>query len=355
MVDQVNPNALRVLDNNGAPISGAKIYVYETGTTTDVTVYTDTALSAPHAQPIVADGNGYVAQIFYGGSTALKIVITDADDVTLQTLDPAPQIGVTGGAASAISFSPTGSLVSTDVQAAIEEVQANIPAGVNENANTLVTSSGTSSAFTITSPDPISAYAADQSWLVLWHIANLNAATVNVDGQGAKTLKVYNGSGKANASAGAVQTQQICRLYYDGTDMILVEPTGVENHPGQMQIIKSASLNTSSPSDAWAATEKLVVDNFQPINASAFTDASGSRAAGTSYQNTTGGEILVMIKCDDTGSGTRVLETSPDNSAWTTQSSGNDWALLVALVPNNTYYRLSSGYDFEQWLERANA
>lgn len=111
----------RQLDANGDPASGAKALVYETGTTTPVTVYTDTALSVAHASPIVANSAGYFAQAFYGGSTALKVVVTDSADATLVTYDPVPLVALDGSAAVNVSFSPTTEIPQTNVQAAIVE------------------------------------------------------------------------------------------------------------------------------------------------------------------------------------------------------------------------------------------
>ena len=114
----------RQLDANGDAASGAKALVYETGTTTPVTVYTDTALSVAHASPIVADSAGYFAQAFYGGSTALKVVVTDSSDATLVTYDPVPLVSLSGSAASDVTFAPTTEIPQTDVQAAIVAVEA---------------------------------------------------------------------------------------------------------------------------------------------------------------------------------------------------------------------------------------
>ena len=49
----------RVTDSNGDPASGALAYFYQTGTTSPVTVYTDTGLSVAHASPVVADSGGF--------------------------------------------------------------------------------------------------------------------------------------------------------------------------------------------------------------------------------------------------------------------------------------------------------
>lgn len=112
----------RQLDANGDPVSGAKANVYETGTTTPVTVYTDTGLSVAHANPIVSDGSGYFAQAFYGGATALKVVVTDSADATIVTYDPVPLVSLSESAASDVTHAPSTGNTATDVQTAIDNL-----------------------------------------------------------------------------------------------------------------------------------------------------------------------------------------------------------------------------------------
>lgn len=108
--------------SSGVIAAGAKAYFYETGTTTPVTVYSDAALTTPHADPLVANSAGEFAQVFYGGGTALKAVIKTSAGATIATIDPVPLVTSTGSAADAISFSPVAGNAATDVQTAIENI-----------------------------------------------------------------------------------------------------------------------------------------------------------------------------------------------------------------------------------------
>lgn len=54
----------RVTDTNDDPLSGAKLYFYDAGTTDDRTVYQDDALSVAHAQPVVCGSDGLVPAIY---------------------------------------------------------------------------------------------------------------------------------------------------------------------------------------------------------------------------------------------------------------------------------------------------
>lgn len=77
---------LTVLDANGNPVSGAKIYTYVAGTTTLVATYTDVALMVANTNPIIADSAGrYIAFLSPGAS--YKYVVQFADGSSLRTQD----------------------------------------------------------------------------------------------------------------------------------------------------------------------------------------------------------------------------------------------------------------------------
>ena len=119
----------RGLDRNGAPQSGAKCYIYQSGTTTAVTV-TDSAGTAL-AWPVVADIDGAFPQMFYAGSYTLKAVITASDGTILPagTIDPVA-IVTNVSTATGIAFTPTADVPQTNVQAAVAAI------GTAEVANT---------------------------------------------------------------------------------------------------------------------------------------------------------------------------------------------------------------------------
>jgi len=77
----------RPVDAAGAPYSGARLYAYLAGTTTPTDLYTTSALTTPHAWPVVADSGGLFAAIYLSQSLAYKIVLMDADDVPVWSQD----------------------------------------------------------------------------------------------------------------------------------------------------------------------------------------------------------------------------------------------------------------------------
>ena len=92
---QIFPPGFRVLDSSGTPISGAKIKVYDAGTLTPRTVYSNSGLSSSLGSTVYTDSAGVpVASqgsstpvMVYTGTTAYKIVFTTSADVAIITLD----------------------------------------------------------------------------------------------------------------------------------------------------------------------------------------------------------------------------------------------------------------------------
>lgn len=67
--------------NAGVYVSGAKLFVYNAGTTTKRAIYTTSALSAPHLNPLVADSNGRFAAFWVDPSGgAYKLVLASSSD-----------------------------------------------------------------------------------------------------------------------------------------------------------------------------------------------------------------------------------------------------------------------------------
>ena len=72
-------------DNNGAPLSGGLLYVYEAGTSTPATTYSDVDLSIPNTNPVVLDAGGRATVFLAPGS--YKFVQRTSADVVVWTQD----------------------------------------------------------------------------------------------------------------------------------------------------------------------------------------------------------------------------------------------------------------------------
>ena len=117
MTNQLTVTPPRGFDRNGEPLAGAKAYVYLTGTMTAATV-TDKN-GSPLPWPVMADLDGTFPQMFYAGTSRLKLTITDSADViqpgfpidpaTLSPIDQvqfASQAEAEAGTSNAVSMSP---------------------------------------------------------------------------------------------------------------------------------------------------------------------------------------------------------------------------------------------------------
>jgi hypothetical protein len=127
MADQIWPNGSRLLDANGDPLSGAKVYAYESGTATLMTIYTDSTLTVAGPNPVQTDAQGLIPPMWHDGSVDVKVNATDAADVVLNgfPIDPAPSFKG-GSAANDISFTATPDVPANSVQGAIEHVGSEV-------------------------------------------------------------------------------------------------------------------------------------------------------------------------------------------------------------------------------------
>jgi hypothetical protein len=82
------------MSGNGTSYPAAKLYFYETGTTTPKDTYNDADLDPAHvnANPVVADANGLFG-VIYLGTGDYKVILKDASDNTLWTVDPQSGLG----------------------------------------------------------------------------------------------------------------------------------------------------------------------------------------------------------------------------------------------------------------------
>ena len=100
-------------DSNGRPLSGAKLYIYEAGTTTPATTYTNYALSEEHPFPIVADANGRVPSFWLAdGSYRARLTtsggVVQFDEDSIQALGPSSGEGGGSDTTPAAAIAQTG-------------------------------------------------------------------------------------------------------------------------------------------------------------------------------------------------------------------------------------------------------
>jgi len=83
------------IDQNGSPISGAKLNIYEAGaTTTRLKTFSDKALTVPNTNPVIAASNGIFPDLFTAAGD-YRVIYTDADDVTIKDWDELTVVATT--------------------------------------------------------------------------------------------------------------------------------------------------------------------------------------------------------------------------------------------------------------------
>jgi hypothetical protein len=95
-------------DANGTPRSGARLYFYEPTTLTPKDVYSDSGLTTPIVQPVVASSAGLWATMFMQASL-YRVILKDSSDVTIwdeDNFDPGLAAGF--GVSSVVGVSQGG-------------------------------------------------------------------------------------------------------------------------------------------------------------------------------------------------------------------------------------------------------
>jgi hypothetical protein len=93
-----------------ALISGAALYFYEAGTTTQLTVYSDSDLETPHSWPVEADSSGRFPPIYLPVGDYKVVLKDDVGGTTLWTADDVP--GTPAEAADLTSARPSTPVLS---------------------------------------------------------------------------------------------------------------------------------------------------------------------------------------------------------------------------------------------------
>lgn len=83
------PISLQTIFRDGRPVIGAKVLMYEAGTTTPKTVYQESTLQAAHPRPILTDSQGMVPPI-YVGKGDYKFRLLSSGDVLIGEVDGLP-------------------------------------------------------------------------------------------------------------------------------------------------------------------------------------------------------------------------------------------------------------------------
>ena len=185
-------------DSNGDPLSGGLLYTYAAGTTTPASTYTSSSGAFFNANPIVLDAAGRTPnEIWLTGGTLYKFVLKDSTFVQIGSYDDIPAVN-----------DPT-------------------------TTNNLITVTGTNTLTGLAIPS-LEGYTAGAQYTFVAQNTNSAAATLNIDGLGAKTVTKF---GNIPLSGGELIAGSIGIVEYDGTKFQLINP-----NPNAIPSIKTGNF-----------------------------------------------------------------------------------------------------------------
>jgi hypothetical protein len=172
-------------DNNGNPLVGGKLFIYQAGTTTKATTYTSSTGLSTNSNPIVLNFRGE-CDLWIDPNVAYKYVLAPANDT-----DP-----------------PTKAIYTVDQMRSSQLVT--LYGGVD---------TGSSNAYILNFTANFTAYT--DGIVIYWIPANTNtsASTVNVNGLGAVAIKNQDGTA---LTAGQIAANRPVEMIYKSTGFVLI-------------------------------------------------------------------------------------------------------------------------------------
>ena len=204
-------------DFSGAA-SGWKYNFYSTGTTTRKDTFSDNALTVANTNPVVADSAGRFGDIFLEAG-AYRVILTDADDVTIWDADPvAGSIGMSG---------------------VVDKKAASYTVTIDDSTKVLAFDA-TSGNLTATL---LAAATAGDGFEVTVKKTDSGANTVTVDGNGAETID------EAAAFVLSLQNQSVT-VRSDGTNWLVVAFTRVATGDIDALAVTTAKIAANAVTEA---------------------------------------------------------------------------------------------------------
>lgn len=209
---------MQEFDNNGNLLVGGKVLTYEAGTTTPKATYTDSTGTVANANPVVLDANGRAA--IWLGDGGYKFVLTDADDVTIKTIDN------------------VGGTSSTAFGAQVHNISTNTLI-TNVYANSTIIATGT------TTLTLLEAAEAGEGFYFI--VRNEGTGTVTIDPDGSETIDNTTTIEIASKGSALITTDGL--EWYSFFNMTMVSPNFTGAIPPQYN-------------SAYLATEEFVADEL---------------------------------------------------------------------------------------------
>lgn len=163
----------------------------------------------------------------------------------------------------------------------------------------VITTGGSANAYTLTSGQSLAAYATNQSFMLGANFTNSGAATLNVDGLGAKAITK---NGTTALASGDIVSGRSYRVFYDGTEFQVAGALSGLYQPLDATLTALAALSTSASTYIRATgTDTFTMDSYATLLANI-------AAAGTAGATFTGDVVISgsfpLLKWIDSGGGT---------------------------------------------------
>ncbi|MDT1061201.1 hypothetical protein RM190_04970 [Paracoccus sp. CPCC 101403] len=322
-------DAVRAVDINSFAVPGALVTFYNSGTTAVRTVYADPDCTIPHPSPLEADGAGVFPPVYDVGGGDVKVAVTTPAGVMLAgyPMDPIAVVSTTAAGASGIAFNPTEEIPETNVQDAIERVQANLVEplaefglGVTGNATLLgnLDATGTASGF----------YRFDGT--------TLGAFPAGVTAANGGIVMLYR----------RTSTSALMFLQQSNSSRVYVRRLATTWQPWSWLVSSADTVansvwetgSSTTPAAATPAGVMAAVD-AKAIGVGQTWQVPSPRVPGNTYRNTTGRPIMVSAQWG--GGDENQFQISTNASTWLTISRSDSTTQVI--IPHNHYYRLTAG------------
>lgn len=196
----------------------------------------------------------------------------------------------------------------------------------NQNADdtdvllSAITTAGSANAYTLTTGLSLAAYVSGQSFLIKASFTNSGAATLNVDGLGAKSL--VKGASTALAS-GDITSGAIYRVAYNGTNFCVLNAGAGSYQPLDATLTALAALSWSSGSPVLQFTAADTVSlTLTPSVTTVTTASTTSTTHGVTAKNVADAATVVALRIE----GDRATPANNDSVAasfYLSDSAGN--------------------------------
>lgn len=149
--------------------------------------------------------------------------------------------------------------------------------GPLDASNVLLTTGGTSTAYTITTT-PAMALVTGEAFRIKFHTTAGATPTLNRDSKGTKSLKYYDSSGTKQACTSAnIVANLITNIVYDGTDYIVLDPAGVTGSGGSgADTIRTKYIITPSVASNNLTVALKYIDGTDPSSTNKLTFRVGN-------------------------------------------------------------------------------